>query len=159
MTSVSTAIFSTNGVNFFVYLAAAILSLPKQFVTVYLGVTATEENESRKDKIISFAVIALCIVLTLVSAKWTFNKMEQVRSSVIAEKHAKDAQMGLNAEAHGLYHVKNFSVDSQSGLVAPVGAPEDVLYSAGGRGYAGLGEADGRVYYPPPPNYPPPRQS
>lgn len=42
---VTTAVFSTCGMGIFTFSLAAILSLPKQFVTVYLGVIL-EQSES-----------------------------------------------------------------------------------------------------------------
>ena len=42
---VTTAIFSTCGMNIFVFSIAAILSMPKQFVTVYLGVLLEQSAE------------------------------------------------------------------------------------------------------------------
>ena len=41
---VTTAVFSTCGMNIWIFMAAAFLSLPKQFITVYLGV-ALEDSE------------------------------------------------------------------------------------------------------------------
>lgn len=42
--AVTTAIFATCGMNVFVFLIAAILSSPKQFITVYLGVLLQESG-------------------------------------------------------------------------------------------------------------------
>jgi hypothetical protein len=42
---VATPIFSTVGVPFGIFLAAAILSVPKTFVPVYVGWTAKPEND------------------------------------------------------------------------------------------------------------------
>lgn len=36
--------FSVCGMNIFVFLAAAVLSLPKQFITVYIGSVLEDEN-------------------------------------------------------------------------------------------------------------------
>ena len=45
--AVTTAVFSTCGMNIWVFMLAAFLSLPKQFITVYLGV-ALEDSENGK---------------------------------------------------------------------------------------------------------------
>ena len=44
---VTTAIFSTCGMNIFVFVLAALLSMPKQFVTVYLGVILRESSTGK----------------------------------------------------------------------------------------------------------------
>lgn len=43
--SVTTAVFSTCGMGIFVFSLAAILSMPKQMITVYLGVILKQESE------------------------------------------------------------------------------------------------------------------
>ncbi|TBU38984.1 hypothetical protein BD309DRAFT_994082 [Dichomitus squalens] len=45
MSELTTAVFSTCGMGVITFMIAAILSLPKQFTTVYLGV-ALEQSES-----------------------------------------------------------------------------------------------------------------
>ncbi|KAJ7629500.1 Fungalysin metallopeptidase-domain-containing protein [Mycena polygramma] len=58
----TTAVFSTCGMNIFVFSIAAILSLPKQFITVYLGVILESSGAgttTTKSKIISDSVLAL----------------------------------------------------------------------------------------------------
>jgi uncharacterized membrane protein YdjX (TVP38/TMEM64 family) len=47
---VTTAIFSTCGMNIFVFTLAALLSMPKQFITVYLGVIL-EQSSTGKDNL------------------------------------------------------------------------------------------------------------
>lgn len=43
--SVTTAVFSTCGMGILVFSLAAILSMPKQMITVYLGVILKQESE------------------------------------------------------------------------------------------------------------------
>lgn len=43
-TLVTTAVFSVCGMNILVFIAAAVLSLPKQFITVYIGVVLEDES-------------------------------------------------------------------------------------------------------------------
>jgi hypothetical protein len=45
--TVTTAVFSTCGMNVFVFSIAAILSLPKQFITVYLGVILEQSDTGK----------------------------------------------------------------------------------------------------------------
>ncbi|KAJ7038593.1 hypothetical protein C8F04DRAFT_1088768 [Mycena alexandri] len=73
----ATAIFSTVGINFLVFLGAAVLSLPKVFVPVYVGYALKPENAnnttaSKIDK----GVVALGIFVTIVSYKWIANQMK-----------------------------------------------------------------------------------
>jgi uncharacterized membrane protein YdjX (TVP38/TMEM64 family) len=42
---VTTAVFATCGMNIFVFIIACIISLPKQFITVYLGVILKESED------------------------------------------------------------------------------------------------------------------
>ncbi|KAF9069491.1 hypothetical protein BDP27DRAFT_1171686, partial [Rhodocollybia butyracea] len=42
---ITTTLFSSSGMNFFIFLAAAIISLPKQFSTVFLGFLFGQEEK------------------------------------------------------------------------------------------------------------------
>ncbi len=55
----TTAVFATCGMNFWIFLIATILTLPKQLVTVYLGVLILNKDMSTKSKIISYTVLAV----------------------------------------------------------------------------------------------------
>ncbi len=41
--SVTTVVFATCGMKFWVFLLSAIVSLPRHFITVYIGVTLDDE--------------------------------------------------------------------------------------------------------------------
>lgn len=45
--AVTTAVFSTCGMNIWTFMLAAFLSLPKQFATVYLGVALEQSGEGK----------------------------------------------------------------------------------------------------------------
>lgn len=47
MPSVTTAVFSTCGMKLWVFAVAAFLSLPKQFITVYIGVILEQNGEGQ----------------------------------------------------------------------------------------------------------------
>ncbi|KAE9399666.1 hypothetical protein BT96DRAFT_820257, partial [Gymnopus androsaceus JB14] len=52
----TTAIFASSGLGFFIFLAAAVCSLPKQFITVVLGVLLEDEavnGTSKKEKFVT----------------------------------------------------------------------------------------------------------
>lgn len=52
--AVSTPIFATVGVPFGIFLAAAVLSVPKAIVPVYVGWTAKDENDGTLFQLIIF---------------------------------------------------------------------------------------------------------
>ncbi|KAF8308584.1 hypothetical protein DL93DRAFT_1876961 [Clavulina sp. PMI_390] len=87
----TTVIFSVVGIKFWVYLLANILSLPKLLITVYVGVAADNNSNSKGSKIISIAVIVVGALITIVAARWTFKKMDAVRPEVVAERRAARA--------------------------------------------------------------------
>ncbi|KAF9072461.1 hypothetical protein BDP27DRAFT_1149945, partial [Rhodocollybia butyracea] len=84
-TVLTTAIFATCGMNIFIFSLAAILSLPKQFITVYLGVILGEANgqETTKQKLISDGVVAATIVVTIAACWYIFHKMNAAKPAVI----------------------------------------------------------------------------
>ncbi|ETW82593.1 hypothetical protein HETIRDRAFT_237518, partial [Heterobasidion irregulare TC 32-1] len=83
----TTAIFSTCGMGIITFSFAAILSLPKQFVTVYLGVLLEGAGtETTEQKIISDVVLALTFILTIVAMWYIYRKMGQVRHVVIHDR-------------------------------------------------------------------------
>ncbi|KIP11042.1 hypothetical protein PHLGIDRAFT_100340 [Phlebiopsis gigantea 11061_1 CR5-6] len=97
----TTAVFSTCGMNILVFMLAAFLSLPKQFLTVYLGV-ALEQSEdgasNRKDTIIKDVVIAVTVIVTVVAMWYIYHLMNKVKPDVIyARRKARQAkESGIN---------------------------------------------------------------
>ncbi|KAH9926529.1 snare associated Golgi protein-domain-containing protein [Amylocystis lapponica] len=85
----TTAVFSTCGMSVWTFAVAAFLSLPKQFLTVYLGV-ALEDSESgqssTKDTIIKDTVIGLTTVVTIVAMWYIYKQMNAVKPQVIYER-------------------------------------------------------------------------
>ncbi|KAF8883030.1 hypothetical protein BD779DRAFT_1472716 [Infundibulicybe gibba] len=94
---VTTAVFSTCGMGIIVFSIAAILSLPKQFVTVYLGVILKETSsgpESAKSKIISASVVVITTIITIAAMWYIFNEMNRVKPQVIyARRKARQAKL------------------------------------------------------------------
>ncbi|KAJ8519202.1 hypothetical protein ONZ45_g3857 [Pleurotus djamor] len=93
----TTAVFSTCGMNIFVFSLAAILSLPKQFITVYLGVML-EQSESGQStstsKLISNIVLGITILITIGSMWYILHKMNKVKPDVIyAKRKARQAKL------------------------------------------------------------------
>ncbi|KAK0473594.1 hypothetical protein IW261DRAFT_1306799, partial [Armillaria novae-zelandiae] len=106
----TTALFSTCGMGIIVFCIAAILSLPKQFVTVYLGVileqSATGDTD-KKSKIISGAVLALTIVITVAAMKYILKQMNKVKPAVIYAR--RKSRQGKLARADMPYNRVNTS--------------------------------------------------
>ncbi|KAI0706607.1 snare associated Golgi protein-domain-containing protein [Earliella scabrosa] len=95
----TTAVFSTCGMGVWTFSIAAILSLPKQFITVYLGV-ALEQSEdgssSTTDTIIKWVVIGLTTIITIWAMWYIYHEMNKVKVSVIYERRkARQAKMNL----------------------------------------------------------------
>jgi len=85
----TTAVFSTCGMSILVFSLAAIFSMPKQLITVYLGVileqsaTGTRDTKSR---IISDVVLAVTILITFVAMWYILHEMDKVKPKIIYER-------------------------------------------------------------------------
>lgn len=83
----TTAVFATVGMNIFIFTIAAVLSLPKQLVVVYLGVAIEQSgngNESTKSKIIKYIVLVISFLVTVAVAVYLYGKMQKARPIVQA---------------------------------------------------------------------------
>ncbi|CAE6532333.1 unnamed protein product [Rhizoctonia solani] len=88
----TTAVFSTCGMGIWVFTLAAFLSLPKQFITVYLGVLleqSADGTRSTKDTIISNSVLVVTFLITVIAAWWIWREMGRVRVEVLRERRAE----------------------------------------------------------------------
>ncbi|KAJ3782364.1 hypothetical protein GGU11DRAFT_748191 [Lentinula aff. detonsa] len=104
----TTAVFSTCGMNVFVFAVAAVLSLPKQFITVYLGVILGEAagQESTKQKLISDGVVAVTVIVTVAACWYLLRKMNEVKPDIIYARR-KARQIKLNNGS--MYSTPNLS--------------------------------------------------
>ncbi|KAH9886466.1 hypothetical protein C8Q73DRAFT_795298 [Cubamyces lactineus] len=96
----TTAVFATCGMNVFVFLGAAILSLPKQLVTVYLGVAQSGDS---KTKIVKTIVIIAYVLLTSFAMHYIRSQTEKVKETVVYRRRkARQAKLrtaaGLNPD-------------------------------------------------------------
>lgn len=85
----TTAIFASSGLPFFVFLGAAICSLPRQLSDVLLGVLLAEESidgTSKKEKLATIAVFGVTILITSFTIKFLNREMDKVRPQVIYER-------------------------------------------------------------------------
>ncbi|KAJ7902813.1 hypothetical protein B0H14DRAFT_3851740 [Mycena olivaceomarginata] len=82
--AVSTPIFATVGVPFGIFLAAAVLSVPKAIVPVYVGWTAKDENDGNTTaKIVSKVVLGVAVIITIITMWWINRKMKQSKEDYI----------------------------------------------------------------------------
>jgi uncharacterized membrane protein YdjX (TVP38/TMEM64 family) len=92
----TTAIFATCGMSVITFSIAAILSMPKQFITVYLGVILEQSGtgtQSSKNRLISDVVLGITILVTGAAMWYLMRKMKQVKPEVIhARRKARQAK-------------------------------------------------------------------
>ncbi|KAF8804024.1 hypothetical protein BYT27DRAFT_7108525 [Phlegmacium glaucopus] len=132
----TTAVFSTCGMGIIVFSFAAILSMPKQFITVYLGVILEQSNtgvQDTKSRIISDVVIALTLIITIVAMWYILHQMNKVKPQVIYEKRkARQAKL-LRAE-HSPYSNEEFS-SSSTDVFHPNASDLDIPLTIKGDGH------------------------
>jgi uncharacterized membrane protein YdjX (TVP38/TMEM64 family) len=79
----STAVFSTCDVNFFYFVIATLLSLPKQIFLVYLGVLLVQENSNN---VIKTGMFVAVFVVTIIMAGWIWYKMRNIKKILLEEQ-------------------------------------------------------------------------
>ncbi|KZT28754.1 hypothetical protein NEOLEDRAFT_1057860 [Neolentinus lepideus HHB14362 ss-1] len=86
----TTALFSTCGIGFFTFTLAAILSLPKQFVTVYMGVLLekTQSGEvcsqtNSKSKAISAVLVVVTTIITIFAMRYMRPRIAVAKEQII----------------------------------------------------------------------------
>lgn len=92
---VTTAVFSTCGMGIIVFSIAAILSLPKQLITVYLGVIIKESGdgtETKQSTYISDSVLVVSFIVTIAAAYWIQVQMNKAKPEVLRERRRAKAQ-------------------------------------------------------------------
>ncbi|KAJ7334851.1 hypothetical protein DFH08DRAFT_784947 [Mycena albidolilacea] len=93
----TTAVFATCGMQFWVFLVAAVVSLPKQIVLVYVGV-ALASNDSRSDKI-QRIVIGVTVVITVIGMVYIRRLMKAAQPAVVyARRKARQAKLQRMSE-------------------------------------------------------------
>ncbi|KAK8866019.1 hypothetical protein IAR55_001170 [Kwoniella newhampshirensis] len=90
---ITTAVSASAGANFWSYLAAAFLTLPKQWTIVYLG--KAFGTQSRKNTIISVITTVLTLIGTVIAAVYIYYQMRLVmRKRLLAMPSAIDSTTG-----------------------------------------------------------------
>ncbi|KAJ7151883.1 hypothetical protein C8R43DRAFT_1127517 [Mycena crocata] len=98
----ATVVFSTVGVPFFTFGAAAILSLPKQFAPVYIGYSMKPENEhDSTSKTVNTVVLVVTIIVTLVAFKWIDRTMKAARPEYIYSRRKARQAKALAVASNG----------------------------------------------------------
>ncbi|KIJ97766.1 hypothetical protein K443DRAFT_681265 [Laccaria amethystina LaAM-08-1] len=100
----TTAVFSTCGMGIIVFSIAALLSLPKQFITVYMGVILEQTSigkEDTKSRIISDVVLTITILITVVAMWYILHQMNLVKPEVIYAR--RKARQGKLAQGFSPY--------------------------------------------------------
>ncbi|RVD80158.1 uncharacterized protein DFL_008064 [Arthrobotrys flagrans] len=81
----TTAVFATCGISFWVFFIATLLSLPKQLVVVYLGVII---NNPSGGHLVSNIILGITFAITILAAGYIYWQMRKVRPRLIAEHEA-----------------------------------------------------------------------
>ncbi|KAF7290646.1 hypothetical protein MIND_01304900 [Mycena indigotica] len=96
----ATVVFSTVGISFWIFLLAAVISLPKQFVPVYTGYAMKPGVSGQKlTTVVEDVVIALGIIVTIVAYKWLQKESKAAREGYIYERR-KARQARILAEGY-----------------------------------------------------------
>lgn len=144
----TTAVFATCGMGIFVFTLAAILSMPKQFITVYLGVilehsadSAEEQAKDKNSKIISNVVLAVTVLITVAAMWYIWREMNLIKPAVLRDRRAAKKKLAASSmEGAYLSRASNLDVSSEDelGRATPVKFNEPGM---GGYGYGGYGHA------------------
>ncbi|KAI0636339.1 snare associated Golgi protein-domain-containing protein [Trametes polyzona] len=155
----TTAVFASCGMGLWTFLAAAVLSLPKQFVTVYLGAAQTEGKEDKTTKTVKIVVILITIAVTIFAMQYVKAQTEKIKEEVVYRRR-KTRQAKIRAAA-GLPPDPEYGPDSRSAHAALLAHDEmvdidgvrlQVPAPQRGYGYAPLSvPAPTSEYAPPPP--------
>ncbi|KAJ7736722.1 hypothetical protein DFH07DRAFT_985847 [Mycena maculata] len=80
----ATAVFSTVGVSFMIFIAAAVLSLPKQLASVYVGyaLKPSNANDTTSQKVEKI-VLVVSIIITIAAFAWIRRQMDAAKEEHI----------------------------------------------------------------------------
>ncbi|OSC97850.1 hypothetical protein PYCCODRAFT_1447767 [Trametes coccinea BRFM310] len=160
----TTAVFSTCGMSIWTFAIAAILSLPKQFITVYLGV-ALEQSEdgtsNTRDTIIKDVVLGVTTLITIGAMWYIYHKMNQAKPHVIYDRRkARQAKLAMSAAPGSLPYANPAVLESTASVVFnPTASDAEIplTASAGARTYQQW-DPQGRAVYAPQPHRPAPQR-
>ncbi|PPR02682.1 hypothetical protein CVT24_002104 [Panaeolus cyanescens] len=111
----TTALFAASGMNILVFSIAAILSMPKQFITVYLGVVLEQSGTatpSKKDVILRDTMVAVTILVTILAMWYILHLMNKAKPQVIYERRkARQSKLARAGYPYMHQHQVNESTD------------------------------------------------
>ena len=156
---VTTAVFSTCGMGIIVFSLAALLSLPKQLITVYLGVVirnSNNGNESTKSRIISDVVLVISFLVTVAAAIWIHAQMAKVKPEVLRDRRRARARKewemhGGGAHGQSVQHLTSRSrldVDNES-VFNPADEDDDGYRPTGNVPYSAVPRGSTHALNPP----------
>jgi uncharacterized membrane protein YdjX (TVP38/TMEM64 family) len=156
----TTALFAVCGMNIFVFMLAAALSMPKQFITVYIGTlleTSATSSSTTKNKIISDVVGVVTVLITIAAMWYMTREINRVKPQIVYERR-KARQAKLDAESESLYQnggATTSAVFNTSDTTLPLNsfsdAPYDPPYQQWDNEGRAIGHApDPRIHAPQP---------
>jgi len=100
----TTAIFATCRMSLWIFLAAAVLSLPKQFLSVYIGVAFEQSangSPTSKSKRITIIVTLITGLITIFAMRYIRREINRVKPAVIyARRKARHHNVSENFHHH-----------------------------------------------------------
>ncbi|KAF9516965.1 hypothetical protein BS47DRAFT_1359953 [Hydnum rufescens UP504] len=136
---------------------AAILSMPKQLIIVYLGVVIEESGsaaQTKKSKTISTIILIITFLVTVLAAWWILHLMNKVKPEVMRQRRKaralKNWQAGKGSEVTGDAFNPNDSDEELAGYPAKGGAIP-LPASVPPQRWDAHGHAVPLLYDPPPP--------
>ncbi|WVQ85083.1 hypothetical protein IAT38_007247 [Cryptococcus sp. DSM 104549] len=82
-THFTTAVLAVCGLRTWQFIVALILSLPKQLISVYVGVVLGKTNASTNSHVVSDCVFAACAIITIGALWFIYTRMLRVRKRVL----------------------------------------------------------------------------
>lgn len=152
----TTALFAVCGMNIFVYMLAALLSLPKQFINVYIGTlleTSASSSATSSNAVVSDVVGVITVLITIAAMWYVTRAMNRVKPQIVYERR-KARQAKLNAVNESLYQnggANTSAVFNASDVTVPLNSFSDTPYQQWDSEGRAIGYApDPRIYAPQP---------
>ncbi|KAJ7022320.1 hypothetical protein C8F04DRAFT_1138424 [Mycena alexandri] len=91
----ATTVFATVGISFWVFGAAAVLSLPKTFVAVYVGYAMRPENEhNSQSQKVERIILVIGVIITIGAVIWIRREEQQAKPAFIyARRKARQGKL------------------------------------------------------------------
>ncbi|KAH7886678.1 snare associated Golgi protein-domain-containing protein [Phlebopus sp. FC_14] len=116
----TTAIFAVCGMNIWVFMLAAILSMPKHLITVYIGTlleSTANGGASNQNKILSYVVGGVTAVVTVAAMWYIQREVNRVKPDVIYARR-KARQVKLEGESD-LYQMGGVTGSNEDAVFNP----------------------------------------